>query len=226
MDITRPADHPPITVAVVEDDPGLLGALRAYLDEGPGTRCVAACSSGEAALEVLPGVRPQVVLMDINLPAMSGVECVERLAPLLAGTHIIMLTIYDNTDLVFRSLAAGAIGFLRKPMEPERLLAAIREAQAGGAPITSGIARRVIQSFHRPSAAPPPSAVEAALAPREAEILRLLADGLQNKEVAARLGISVATVQSHTARIYRKLQVRSRGQALARFFNDRPAPPR
>jgi DNA-binding NarL/FixJ family response regulator len=208
-----------VTVAIVEDDAELRDLLRAIIDQGPGTRCVAACADAEQALAELPRLAPAVVLMDINLPGATGVECVARLAPLLPSALIIMLTAFDDTEVVVAALAAGAIGYLRKPLQPAELLAAIAEARAGGAPITSGIARRLIQTFRRPPA-DPRAAIETALTTREQEILRLMAKGHQHKEIAADLGISITTVRFHTASIYRKLQVQSRSQAVAKYLGS------
>ena len=200
------------TVAIVEDDGGLRRELQALLDSGSDTRCVAACASGEDALEHLPGLRPDVILMDYNLPGIDGVACVRQLAGRLPQTDLLMLSVADDTAVVFAALQAGAIGYLHKPITAEPLFDAIRLARAGGAPIHIGIARRLIVSFREPL-------VVGALAPREAEILRLMAKGQQHKEIAAQLGISITTVRSHTARMYRKLQVRSQAQAVARYHD-------
>jgi DNA-binding NarL/FixJ family response regulator len=206
-----------IAVAVVEDDAGLRGSLRKILEDGPGTRCVAVVGSAEEALVRLPGAKPDVVLMDINLPGASGVECVARLAPLLPQAHFIMLTVFDDTEAVFQSLAAGAVGYLTKPMDPERLLAAIRDVHAGGAPMTSSIARRIVQAFRKPAVGAR-AGVEDCLAPREQEILNLLSKGYLQKEIAEQLGISFPTVRTLTARIYKKLHVHSRSQAVAKYL--------
>lgn len=210
----------PIAVAVVEDDAGLRRSLRKSLEESPGTCCIAAVSSAEEAFEKLPALKPAVVLMDVNLPGASGVDCVQRLAPLMPKTHFIMLTVFDDTEVVFQSLAAGAIGYLTKPVTEERLLEAIQEVYAGGAPMTSSIARRIVQVFRKP-AENPRSAVEEALAPREQEVLRLLAKGYLQKEISDQLGISFPTVRTFTARIYTKLHVHSRSQAVAKYLGEK-----
>jgi len=209
-----------ITVAVVEDDAGLRQSLRKILEEGPGTRCLAEVGSAEAAFDKLVTLQPDVILMDVNLPGASGVQCVERLAPLLPRTHFIMLTVFDDTEVVFQSLAAGAIGYLTKPVTPERLLEAIRDVCEGGAPMTSSIARRIVQAFRKP-AADPRVAVEESLAPREQEVLRLLAKGYLQKEISDQLGISFPTVRTLTARIYTKLHVHSRSQAVAKYLGEK-----
>ena len=206
-------------VGVVEDDPDLRDTLSQVLAACPGMRCVAACATAEEALTVLPPLQPQVVLMDVNLPGVSGVECVRLLTPLLPECNILMLTIYDSDEVVFRALEAGAIGYLCKPVSPEVLAAAIHEALSGGAPMTAGIARRIIRSFQGP-AATTRLHIETSLAPRELETLRLLAKGHQYKEIAAELGIGISTVHHYTARIYKKLQVQSRSQAVARYRGD------
>lgn len=208
-----------IAVAVVEDDAGLSQSLRKILEEGPGTRCLAAVGSAEEAYDTLAAQKPDVILMDVNLPGASGVQCVERLAPLLPHTHFIMLTVFDDTEVVFQSLAAGAIGYLTKPVTPERLLEAIRDVCEGGAPMTSSIARRIVQAFRKP-AADPRVAVEESLAPREQEVLRLLAKGYLQKEISDQLGISFPTVRTLTARIYTKLHVHSRSQAVAKYLGE------
>ena len=208
-----------IGVAVVEDDAGLRRSLRKTLEEGPGTRCVAAVGSAEEALATLPALKADVILMDVNLPGASGVECVQRLVPLLPKTHFIMLTVFDDTEVVFQSLAAGAIGYLTKPVTEERLLEAIHDVYAGGAPMTSSIARRIVQAFQKP-AADPRVVIEESLAPREQEVLKLLAKGYLQKEIADQLDISFPTVRTLTARIYTKLHVHSRSQAVAKYLGE------
>lgn len=209
-----------IAVAVVEDDAGLRRSLRKSLDDGPGTRCIAAVGSAEEAITTFPDLKADVILMDVNLPGASGVACVERLAPLLPKTHFIMLTVFDDTEVVFQSLAAGAIGYLTKPVTEERLLEAIQDVYEGGAPMTSSIARRIVQAFRKP-AADPRVAIEESLAPREQEVLKLLAKGYLQKEIADQLDISFPTVRTLTARIYTKLHVHSRSQAVAKYLGEK-----
>jgi DNA-binding NarL/FixJ family response regulator len=206
-----------ISVAVVEDDAGLRQSLRQILDAGPDTFCLATFSSAEDACVRIPVLKPDVVLMDINLPGINGTACVKQLAPLLPDTHFIMLTVFDDTEVVYQSLAAGAVGYLRKPMDPEQLLEAISDARKGGAPMTSSIARRVIQVFRTP-VADTRAAVNETLAPREQEVLSLLSKGYLQKEIADKLGISFPTVRTFTARIYKKLHVNSRSQAVAKYL--------
>jgi DNA-binding NarL/FixJ family response regulator len=204
-----------ITIAIVEDNDGLRRSLETIVKRGPGTQCVGLFAKAEDALRELPTLRPNVVLMDINLPGMDGVECVTRLAREAPGLQIVMLTVYDNTDAIFNSLAAGASGYLLKPVRAAQLLAAIKEVHAGGAPMTPNIARRVVQAFKKPA---PVADETASLSPREHEVLDLLAKGFLQKEIADQLGISYWTVQTHIARIYEKLHVRSRAQAVAKYF--------
>jgi DNA-binding NarL/FixJ family response regulator len=208
---------PPTTVCLVEDDPGLRGSLEEILASDPGLDCIGAFASGEEALARMSGLRPEVVLMDINLPGMSGVECVARLAELLPDTFVIMLTVYDDTDVIFQSLAAGATGYLLKPLRRAQLREAIRDVLRGGAPMSSTIARCVVQAFRKPGTVRQEDGEIAQLSPREREILELLAQGLLLKEISQHFGVSHATVQTHIGRIYKKLHVHSRAQAVARL---------
>ena len=153
--------------------------------------------------------------MDINLPGMNGVQCVAQLAQCMPKTQIIMLTVNDETDMIFDSLAAGAAGYLLKPVRSAELIAAIHEISAGGAPMSSNIARRVVQTFKKPTQAQPELTL---LAPRERETLELLSEGLLQKEIAEKLGVSYWTVQTYIARIYEKLHVHSRAQAVAKYM--------
>lgn len=207
----------PITVAIVEDDDGIRRGLAAILSRAADMECVGRFSSGEEALAALPDLQPRVVLMDINLPGIDGVECVRRLAGKLRATNIVMLTVHEDADAIFHSLAAGASGYLLKPPRAADLLAAIRDVFTGGAPMSADIARKVVQSFKQK-----PSATNDAeqLLPRESEILELLARGLAYKEIADRLSVSYATVRTHIERIYVKLHVHSRSHAVAKYLGD------
>jgi DNA-binding NarL/FixJ family response regulator len=216
-------------VAVIEDDAGLRSSVRVIVDSSPDFRCVGCFSSAEDAFVGLPALEPRVVLVDFNLPGVNGAQCVGRLAQVLPRALFIMLTVYDDPGVIFESLASGAVGYLRKPMQPQELLDAIRDAHSGGAPMSSSIARLVIQAFRKPSA---PSAAQAVpdpraavlekLAPRERQILELLSKGFLQKEIADQLGISFSTVRTLTGRIYEKLHVHSRSQAVSKYFgNDR-----
>ena len=170
--------------------------------------------TAETGLQLLPGLQPEVVLMDVQLPKMSGVECVAKLKELLPAVQVIMVTVYEDTERIFKALRAGACGYLLKRCTPEELLVAIREVQQGGAPMSREIARKVIFSFQEPLAA---AAGVEDLSPREREILELLAGGLPNKEIASRMGVADGTVRWHLRHIYNKLHVRSRTEAALKF---------
>ena len=205
---------PQVTIAIVEDSAMLRDNLEAMLRREPSFRCVGAFPDAEQALAALPSLQPAVVLMDIKLPGINGVECVRRLAGELPGIQVIMLTVYDDSDMVFDSLAAGASGYLLKPVKSEQLIEAIQELRDGGAPMSMSIARRVVQAFKKSTPVADP---DANLWAREVEILELLAKGFLKKEIAEQLKISYWTVQTHVGRIYKKLHVHSRAQAVAKF---------
>lgn len=215
MNVVKPA---PIGIAIVEDDAGLRESLSGIIQRAPECECIGAFRSGEEALEAIPRLKPRVVLMDINLPGLDGVECVRRLAELEHCPQIIMLTVHEDTDYIFESLAAGAAGYLLKPVRAAELLAAIKNVYAGGAPMTSSIARKVVQSFKQ--AKPAQNDVNE-LSPREQEILEFLAKGYSYKETAEQIGISYSTVHTHIEHIYHKLHVRSRAQAVAKYLGVR-----
>jgi DNA-binding NarL/FixJ family response regulator len=204
-----------ISVSIVEDDNGVRTTLAKLIDSSPGFRCVSQHPSAEMALQDLPKAGPEVVLMDINLPGLNGVECARRLKPMLPGTQIIMLTVYQNSENIFKALEAGATGYLLKQTPPAELLAGIRDVRNGGSPMNSHIARKVVQSFQKPAAAVPDNDH---LSPREAEVLDLLAKGYLYKEIAEQTGITYATVHTHIRHIYEKLQVRSRTEAVAKHL--------
>lgn len=208
----------PVTIAIVEDSSGLRRNLETIVQRADGFECVGSFSDGEQAVAAIPSLRPNVVLMDINLPGISGVKCVELLARDLPDTHMIMITVYDDTDAIFDSLAAGAGGYLLKPVRSAQLIAAIKEILAGGAPMSSNIARRVVQTFRKPAPVAVPEGM-AQLSARENDVLELLVKGLLQKEIAHQLGISYWTVQTHIARIYEKLHVHSRAQAVAKYHS-------
>ena len=205
-----------ITVAIVEDDVGIRDALIRVLGRSRDFRCLGWYGSAEDAFRELPVVKPDVVLMDINLPGMSGVECVRKLKSQGFPAHVLMLTVYEDSEQIFESLAAGATGYLLKRTPPAELLEAIRDVHSGGAPMSSQIARKVVQSFRSGH----PVGEEVELSPREKEILGCLAQGFLIKEIAERLGIGFDTVRTHIRRIYEKLQVHSRAQAVAKFFRN------
>ncbi|HTH46662.1 MAG TPA: response regulator transcription factor [Candidatus Limnocylindria bacterium] len=206
----------PIRVAVVEDDDRLRASFVSRLERADGFRCVAAFASAEQALLQLAEAAPQVVLMDINLPGKSGIDCVRELKLKHPAIQFLMLTVYEDVDMIFRALQAGATGYLLKRSVPEELLDAIRDLQGGGAPMTSLIARKVVESFARKP--PAESDRQAILTPREREIVEALAQGCPYKEIADRCGISLSTVRTHLQRVYEKLQVNNRTEAVVKFL--------
>jgi DNA-binding NarL/FixJ family response regulator len=201
-------------VAIVEDDGGLRDQLQRILKTAPGVCCVGAFGSGEKALEGMIVAQPDVILMDINLPGMSGIECVARLRKELPTTHFIMLTVYEDSERIFQALQAGADGYLVKSSPTDVLLRAIEDVHQGGAPMSSHIARKVVQQFRQPS---PAKDETEGLAPREREVLTLLASGFVYKEIADQLGIGTETVKTYVKNICKKLHVRNRLEAVARF---------
>ena len=211
-----------IGVSIVEDDAPARQILAGWIARAHGFSCASEHGSGESAVAELPALAPAVVLMDINLPGISGIEAVRRLKPLLPGTQFVMVTVYEDADHIFEALAAGATGYLLKQTPREELIAALREVSAGGSPMTSNIARKVVQSFQ-----PPQTSEADALSPREREVLDLLARGYLYKEIAEAIRISLPTVNTYIRRIYEKLHVRSRAQAVARYTRlpGRAAPP-
>lgn len=204
-----------ITVAVVEDDAEVRHSLVGILKRGPGVICVGDYGNAEDALREIPQVQAKVVLMDINLPGMDGVRCVRRLSELSPKTQVLMLTVFDNTDAIFNSLAAGASGYLLKPITAAQLLSAVTDVHGGGAPMTSDIARKVVQTFKQPA---PASGETENLTPREQEVIDFLAKGYLYKEIAEQLKISYGTVHTYVERIFKKLHVRSRAQAVAKYL--------
>jgi DNA-binding NarL/FixJ family response regulator len=205
----------PITVSIVEDQEPLRTTLARVIGRADGFVCLSHYGNAEDALRGLPNDRPDVVLMDINLPGINGVECVRRLKQLLPQTQVMMLTVYEDTENIFNALAAGASGYLLKRTPRAELLEAIREIHRGGSPMTAHIARKVVQSFQK---TPPPAAATENLSPREQEVLDLLSQGLIYKEIADKLDISYETVHTYIRRIYEKLQVRTRTEAVAKFL--------
>jgi len=206
-------------VAIVEDNAVMRKTLRGWIDAAPEFRCVLACTTAEEALAQIPRVAPDVVLMDIHLPGESGITCTARLKEALPALQVIMVTIYRNHELIFQALQAGACGYLLKRSTPAEILRAIDEVRSGGAPMTSEIARMVVEAFQKK--APGPAASEG-LTQREAEILALLSEGLSNKEIASRVQVSYDTVRAHLRHIYEKLHVRGRTDAVQRYLKSSP----
>jgi DNA-binding NarL/FixJ family response regulator len=203
-------------IAIVEDDARIRAHLAALIDESEGYEAVAICATGEDALERIPAIQPDLVFMDINLPGISGVECTRRLKEAAPALQIVMLTVYDDSDQIFRALEMGATGYLLKRSTSEEILHAINEVRRGGAPMSSHIARKVVQSFQRRGRESDASN----LAPREEEVLGYVARGYLNKEVAEAMGISLETVRSYLKSIYTKLHVRSRTAAAMKYFRS------
>ena len=205
----------PITVSIVEDNDQLRGTLAQVINRVEGFKCLSHYGNAEDALKDLPQIKPEVVLMDINLPGMNGVECVRQLKQLLPAMQVMMLTVYEDTENIFNALAAGASGYLLKRTKSAELIEAIREVHTGGSPMTTHIARKVIQSFQRSG---PSSSPSENLSQREQEVLECLSQGFLYKEIAEKLGISYETVHTYIRRIYEKLQVRTRTEAVAKFL--------
>jgi DNA-binding NarL/FixJ family response regulator len=204
-----------IKVSIVEDNDQLRATLARLITKAEGFQCVSQYGSAETALEGLPKDRPEVVLMDINLPGMNGVECVRRLKQSAPEIASVMLTAYEDTENIFNALAAGATGYLLKRAPRAELLDAIREVHRGGSPMTTHIARKVVQSFQRE---PVSEQTGDALSAREQEVLDFLSQGFLYKEIAEKMGISYETVHTYIRRIYEKLQVRTRTEAVAKFL--------
>lgn len=206
----------PINVCIIEDDRETRESLVELLNGAPRLRCVGDYPAGEPALRSIPAKKPDVALVDINLPGMSGIECVAKLKELMPALEVLMLTTYEDNDLIFNSLRAGAKGYLLKKMAPTELIEAIGQVHAGGAPMPMQIARKVVQYFQGLGATA--SEVEK-LSPREQEILALLAKGAYYKEIADALKISISTVRTHIQHIYEKLHVQSRTDAARKYFD-------
>lgn len=204
-----------INLSIVDDDKHLRQSIATFIDGSPGFRCVSTYPNGALALEKLPADKPDVVLMDINMVGMDGIECVARLKTRMPDTQIVMLTVYEDTDKIFRALSAGANGYLLKRVEPARLLEAIRDVHAGGSAMSSSIARKVVASFQKPHTASTP---ETHLSPREQTVLDCLAKGLTYKAIADQLGIGIETIRTHLKRVYHKLHVCSRTEAVAKYL--------
>ena len=206
------------TVAIVKDNPGLGAGLRRVVESTPDCQCVGVWRTGEEALEKVPAFRPQVVLMDIHLSGISGIEVTARLKAELPELLVIMVTVYRDYDKIFDALKAGACGYLLKRSAPAEVRQAILDVREGGAPMSAEIARRVVEAFHKPRPLGGAAPVEdVKLSKRETEILEQLTKGLANKEIAARLALSIETVRVHLKRIYDKLHVHSRTEAAMKY---------
>jgi len=203
------------TVSIVDDEPELREHIAGYLSAMGNIRCQTSYASAEEALEHLPKEKPNVILMDINLGGMDGIECVRRLKLVMPDSQFLMLTVFEDTEKIFRALAAGASGYLLKRMPPKKLIEAIMEVLEGGSPMSAPIARKVVQSFQ---AAPTKEGEHASLSQRELSVINGLAQGLAYKQIADQLGVSIHTVRNYIRRIYEKLHVQSRTEAVAKFL--------
>ena len=205
-----------IGVAIVEDDVPAREILAGWIRNADGFRCVGEFDDAETALARLPQEKPSVVLFDINLPGMNGIECVRKLKPRLPDTQFVMITVYEDANHVFNALSAGASGYLLKQTRRNELIDALKDVHAGGSPMSSQIARKVVQNFYR-NETQDAGGETVELSPREREVLELLARGYLYKEIAEMLKIGVQTVNTYIRRIYEKLHVRSRAQAVAKY---------
>ena len=209
----------PVEIAIVEDNQEILASLQRIIERAPGLHCVCTCATGSGALQTIPRHRPQVVIMDLQLPDISGIECTARLRDLAPDSQVLVYTVYADSERVFHALEAGACGYLLKCSTTAEIIEAIMDVNQGGAPMTGEIARKVVQFFRKPRAA---AAKEGeGLSAREEEILNLLARGFVTKEIAHELTISVDTVRFHLKNIYAKLHVRSRTEAVVKHLTRR-----
>jgi DNA-binding NarL/FixJ family response regulator len=220
MNVSGSSDVGNIGVCIVEDDAGFRSGLERLLGRTHDFRCRGSFATGEAGLDAIPAIKPDVVMMDLNLPGMNGVECVRKLKALLPSAQIVMLTVYEDPDQIYNALSAGATGYLLKQTPPAELLNAIRDVHSGGAPMSSQIARKVVLSFQ----SVPVTTEAEGLSAREREVLDYLVQGFLIKEIGEKLGIGFDTVRTYVRRIYEKLHVHSRAQAVAKFLHASPPP--
>jgi len=204
----------PIRVSIIEDNPGTRDRLITLLNKNPSTCCLDAYGTAEEALKSIPSRKPNVVLVDINLPGLNGIKCVAGIKAKLPDLPVLMLTRYDDSELIFAALRAGANGYLLKKMILTELISAIEQVRMGGTPLSMQVAREVVGYFNRTHT----SRNVENLGKREQEVLSLIAKGYINKEIADILGVSLETVRTHLKRIYEKLHVHSRTEAAAEYF--------
>jgi len=204
-----------ITVSIVDDEKDLRQSIATFVNGSPGFKCISSYANAQDALEHLPTERPDVVLMDIHMKGMDGIECVERLKAIVPEIQIVMLTVYEDTDQIFKALAVGASGYLLKRLSPSKLLQAIREVHAGGSPMSSSIARKVVASFQKTGKE---TEKQTNLSPREQMVLDCLAKGFTYKQIAGELDISIDTIRTYIRRVYEKLHVQSRTEAVAKYL--------
>jgi DNA-binding NarL/FixJ family response regulator len=217
METLDPVAAAPIQVAIVEDERRTRDGLRSLIESSNGFRCVGSWGSVEEALTSIAGAGPQVTLLDLGLPGMSGIEGIKPLHDSCPHTAIVVLTVYEDSQRVFDALCAGAGGYLLKNTPPAKLLESLREAVHGGSPMSSEIARRVIELFRRFR---PPDKAPHSLTPHELRLLRLMVEGYSYKSAAFELGVTVNTIAFHIQNIYGKLQVHSKSEAVARALRD------
>ena len=229
-DLEKPLDCAPpvrrtsgrlIGVGIVEDDAGLRRNLSRIISQATGMRCIGAWSEGGSALQEMLALKPDVVLMDINMPGMSGIECTARLKQLCPGTQVIMVTVYNDPENIFHALQAGACGYLLKRTSAAGIIGAINEVSNGGAPMTSEIARKLVHAFQTPSGSTSP---DVELTQREREVLKLMSEGSTDKKIAADLNLSYHTVKVHARNIYEKLHIHSRAEAVMKYAADKNLP--
>jgi len=209
-------DKMPITVCIVDDSLEVRESIAEYINRTTDFECVGAFETGEEALEEVPKLNPNVVLMDINLPGMSGSQCVRKLKDKMPQLQAMMLTVYENSERIFEALSSGASGYLLKSTQPEELLEAIKDMKNGGSPMSSHIARKVVQAFH-PAAHSKPLIEQ--LSPREQQVLQLLSEGFPYKQIAAKLELSISSIRTYIRSMYNKLHVNSRTEAVVKFLN-------
>jgi DNA-binding NarL/FixJ family response regulator len=209
-------------IAIVEDNKVIRESLKEFVEADSECECVCTCATAREALKELPKIQPDIVLMDIQLPDISGIECTARLKQLMPSVQIIIVTVYEDTERIYKALRAGACGYLLKRSSSKELVAAIHEVRQGGAPMSREIARKVILSFQEPVAT---TAEVEGLSPREREILELVAAGLPNKQIASRVGLTDGTVRWHLRHVYNKLHVRSRTEAALKYLTAKTEEP-
>jgi len=210
-----PNQTPMARIMIVEDNNVVRSSLEELVNSIPGCECIGCCANGEEGLKLIPRLEPDLVMMDIHLPNLSGIECTAKLKELMPGLSVLILTVYEDETKIFQALKAGASGYILKRSDPREIITAIEDVLAGGAPMTSSIGRKVVESFRESTA---PKEGKDALSRRETEILEVLSQGLSNKEIAEHLSINVETVRWHLKQIYEKLHVHSRTKVALKFL--------
>jgi DNA-binding NarL/FixJ family response regulator len=207
-----------ISVSIVEDLKDIREHVKRVVEEADGFICLSTYSNAEDAITEIPALQPDIVLMDINLPGMSGIDCILKIKEQCRSTQFMMFTIYEDSEQVFDSLSAGANGYLLKKTPPDQILQALKELYEGGAPMSTQIARKVVHAFQKPVRG---SLDSAGLSAREKEVLQFLSKGYLYKEIGNKLNISTGTVRQHIHKIYEKLHVQNRTEALNKFYGKR-----